>query len=128
MRAFSLILGVFCLAGCTGPDIVPLQGDVPAAVYSGGVGTGAITRLPADSPVSISPSDASAASLENPQARYDDAVRRGRMKEASRLGLGVMTGSQSCGGPATVVAPAGPLSKPCGVAPLDDFSLDDQPR
>jgi hypothetical protein len=125
MRALSLILGVFCLAGCTGPDIVPVQGAVPAAVYPGD--TGVVVRVPADS-VSASAANASPTNLDSPQARYDDMVRRGQLKEAARTGLGVMTGSQSCTNPNGVVAAPTPLSKPCGVEPLDDFSLGAQRR
>jgi len=51
-------------------------------------------------------------------------VRRGQLKEANRLGVGVMTGSQPCAAQSSVIAPPTPLSKPCGVAPLDDFSLN----
>jgi hypothetical protein len=125
MRALSLILGVFCLAGCTGPDIVPVQGTVPAAVYPGD--TGAVVRVPAD-PISASAANASPAKLDSPQDRYDDTVRRGQLKEAARTGLGLMTGSQSCATPGGVVAAPTPLSKPCGIEPLDDFSLGAQRR
>ena len=85
MRVLSLILGVFCLAGCTGPipgagpGFVPIQGTVPMAVHPGE--TGAITRLPVNT-LSVSPADASAVKPDSPQARYDDMVRRGQMKDA----------------------------------------------
>jgi hypothetical protein len=121
MRAFSLILGAFCLAGCTSPpDIVPLQGVVPPLAHAGEAGV--IARVPVDV-VFAPPKDASVTKLENPQARYDDAVRHGQLKEANRVGLGTMTGSQPCGAPGDVIAPPTALSKPCGVEPLDDFSL-----
>jgi hypothetical protein len=123
MRALSLILGVFYLTGCTGPDIVPVQGVVPPLNYTGE--TGVMPRVPVD--VVFAPPAGTAVTKpenqESPQARYDDAVRRGQMKEANRVGLGVMTGTESCGASGGVVAPPTSLSKPCGVAPLDDFSL-----
>lgn len=124
MRALILTLGAFCLAGCTGPDIVPIQGSVPALVHSGE--TGVIARTPVDAD-STFPASASAMTPETPQGRYDGMVQRGQMKEANRLGIGVMTGSQPCGSAASgVVAAPTPLSKPCGVAPLDDFTLERQ--
>ena len=48
MRALSLILGIFCLAGCAspGPDIVPVQGVVPPLAHTGE--TGVIARVPVD--------------------------------------------------------------------------------
>lgn len=123
MRAFSLILGIFCLAGCTGPDIVPIQGNVPALVHSGE--TGVMARAPVAA-VSTVPANASAMTPGSPQGRFDSMVQRGQMKEANRLGVGVMTGSQPCGNASGVVAPPTPLSTPCGVAPLDDFTLKRQ--
>jgi hypothetical protein len=121
MRAFSLILGALCLAGCTGPDIVPIQGSVPPLTAQPG-SNGAVTSMPLDA-VSASPADGAATRLETPQGRYDSMVRQGQMREANRLGVGVMTGSQPCAGPTGVIAPPTPVSKPCTVAPLDDFSL-----
>ena len=124
MRAFPLIFGVICLAGCTGPDIIPIQGSVPPLTAQSG-GNGAITRMPLDA-VPASPADAAAPRPESPQSRYDSLVLQGQMREANRLGVGVMTGSQPCAGPTGVIAPPTPLSKPCTVAPLDDFSLGRQ--
>jgi hypothetical protein len=121
MRAFSLIVGVLCLAGCTGPDIIPIQGSVPPLAAQPGSG-GAVTRMPLDA-VSASPADAASLRPETPQGRYDSMVRQGQMREANRLGVGVMTGSQPCASPTGVIAPPTSLSKPCTVAPLDDFSL-----
>lgn len=123
MRAFSLILGVLSLAGCTGPDIVPIQGSVPPLVHSNEAGV--IARAPVDA-VTTFPANASATTPDTPQGRYDGMVRRGQIKEANRLGIGVMTGSQPCGNASGVVAPPTPLSKTCGVAPLDDFTLERQ--
>ena len=123
MRVFPLILGVFCLAGCTGPDIVPIQGSVPPLVHSNEAGV--IARVPVDA-VSTVPANASATTPDTPQGRYDSMVQRGQIKEANRLGIGVMTGSQPCGNASGVTAPPTPLSKPCGVAPLDDFTLERQ--
>jgi len=125
MRALSLILGVFCLTGCTGPDIVPVQGVVPPLAHTGE--TGVIPRVPVDV-IFAPPADAYALTPESPQARYDATVRRGQLKEANRDGLAVMTGSAPCGAPVGVVAPPTTLSKPCGVEPLDDFSLRHQRR
>ena len=125
MRALSLILGVICLTGCTGPDIVPVQGVVPPLAHTGE--TGVTPRVPVDV-VFAPPADAYALTPESPQARYDDTVRRGQLKEAKRVGLGAMTGSAPCGAPAGVIAPPTALSKPCGVEPLDDFSLRHQRR
>jgi hypothetical protein len=121
MRAFTLIVGVLCLAGCTGPDIIPIQGSVPPLAAQPGSG-GAITRMPLDA-VSASPADAAATRLETSQGHYDSMVRQGQMREANRLGVGVMTGSQPCAGSTSVIAPPTPLSEPCTVAPLDDISL-----
>ena len=127
MRALSLILGAFCLAACTGPgpDIVPVQGVVPPLAHTGEAGV--IARVPLDT-VFAPPADAYATKPENPQSRYDDTVRRGQLKEANRVGLGTMTGSEPCGALGGVVAPPTALSKPCGVEPLDDFSLRYQRR
>jgi hypothetical protein len=121
MRAFPLIVGVFCLAGCTGPDIIPVQGSVPPLTAQLG-SNGEITRMPLDA-VSASPADAAATRSATPQEHYDSMVRQGQMREANRLGVGVMTGSQPCAGPTGVIAPPTPLSKPCTVAQPDDFSL-----
>jgi hypothetical protein len=125
MRALSLVLGVFCLAGCTGPDIIPIQGVVPMAVHP--ADTGVIARVPVD-PVSASPFNTSAMKPESPQDHYDNMVRHGQLKEANGVGVGVMAGSQPCIAPGGVVAPPSSLSKPCGVAPLDDFSLNGRRR
>jgi hypothetical protein len=125
MRAFSLILGALCLAGCTGPDIVPIQGSVPPLVHSGEAGM--IARAPVAA-VSTVPTNASVMTPDTPQGRYDSMVQHGQIREANRLGVGVMTGSQPCGNASSVVAPPTPLSKPCGVAPLDDFTLERQRR
>jgi hypothetical protein len=123
MRAFSLILGALCLAGCAGPDIIPIQGSVPPLVHSNEAGV--IARAPVAA-VSTVPANASAITPDTPQGHYDSMVQHGQMKEANRLGVGVMTGSQPCGNASGVVAPPTPLSKPCGVAPLDDFTLERQ--
>ena len=125
MRAFPLILGTLCLAGCTGtgPDIVPIQGSVPPLVQSNEAGV--MARAPVAA-VPTGPANASAMTPDTPQGRYDGMVQRGQIKEANRLGIGVMTGSQPCGDASGVVAPPTPLSKPCGVAPLDDFTLERQ--
>jgi hypothetical protein len=123
MRAFSLILAALCLAACTGPDIIPIQGNVPPLVHSGEAGM--IARAPVAA-VSTVPANVSAMTPDKLQGRYDSMVQHGQMKEANRLGVGVMTGSQPCGNAFGVVAPPTPLSKPCGVAPLDDFTLERQ--
>jgi hypothetical protein len=123
MRVFPLILGVFCLAGCTGPDIVPIQGSVPPLVQSNEAGV--MARAPVAA-VPTGPANASAMTPDTPQGRYDGMVQRGQIREANRLGVGVMTGSLPCGSASGVVAPPTPLSKPCGVAPLDDFTLERQ--
>jgi hypothetical protein len=123
MRAFSLILGALCLAGCAGPDIIPIQGSVPPLVHSNEAGV--IARAPVAA-VSTVPANTSAMTPDTPQGRYDSMVQHGQMKEANRLGVGVMTGSQPCGNASGVVAPLTPLSTPCGVAPLDDFTLERQ--
>lgn len=124
MRVFPLILGAVCLAaGCTGPDIVPIQGSVPPLIQSNEAGV--MARAPVAA-VSTVPTNASATTPETPQGRYDGMVQRGQIREANRLGVGVMTGSLPCGNASTVVAPPTPLSKPCGVAPLDDFTLEPQ--
>lgn len=123
MRAFSLILGALCLAGCTGPDIIPIQGNVPPLVHSNEAGL--IARAPVAA-VSTVPANTSTMTPDTPQERYDSMVQRGQIREANKLGVGVMTGSQPCGNASSVVAPPTPLSKPCGVAPLDDFTLERQ--
>jgi hypothetical protein len=135
MRTLSLVIGIIGLAGCTGPgpdtipEIYPVQGVVPPLAHTGE--TGVIARVPADV-VSAPPTDVSATKPASPQARYDATVRRGQFEEANRIGLGVMTGSAPCGAPGGVVAPPtalpAALSKPCGVEPLDDFSLRHQRR
>ena len=120
MRALSLVIGVICLGGCTGPDIVQVQGAVPPLAHTGE--TGVSPRVPVDV-VFAPPADVYATNPSSPQARYDDAVRHGQLKEANRVGLGTMTGSASCDTSGAVIAAPTALSKPCGVAPLDDFSL-----
>lgn len=135
MRALSLVIGIIGLAGCTssGPDTIPeihpVQGVVPPLAHTGE--TGVIARVPADV-VSAPPTDVSATKPASPQARYDATVRRGQFEEANRIGLGVMTGSAPCDAPGGVIAPPAAslaaLSKPCGVEPLDDFSLGHQRR
>ena len=114
MRALSLVIGVICLAGCTGPgpDIVPVQGVVPPLAHTGE--TGVVTRAPLDV-VFAPPADAYVTKPETPESRYDDTVRHGQLKEANRVGLGTMTGSEPCGASGGVIAPPTALSKPCGV-------------
>ena len=80
MRTFSLILGIFCLAGCTGTDIVQVQGVVPPLAHAGE--TGVSPRVPVDV-VFAPPADVYATNPSSPQARYDDAVRHGQLKEAN---------------------------------------------
>jgi len=135
MRALSLVIGIIGLAGCTSsgpdtvPEIYPLQGVVPPLAHT--CETGVIARMPADV-VFAPPTDVSATKPASPQALYDAAVQRGQFEEANRIGLGVMTGLAPCGAPGGAIAPpaaslAAP-SKPCGVEPLDDFSLGHQRR